>query len=291
MMRRLVAGTDFSERAEWAELRSAMLAKECGGDLELLHVVNPLSVEAMLRLAEISPQAADAEVMRVQGELLDLAAGGLERRFGLAVARRLLVGRVAKTLAGRAAEGADLMVVGAHGGHFVENLFLGSTADKLARKISCPLLVVKRDPLAAYRRAVVAVDFSPASRLAMECAREVAPAAEILALHVFESPFEGKIRFALAREDALLHYVDAAETDAARRLEGFLAQWGNSRPVAGQVEHGHVATVLLRKLKEWDADLLVVGKHGQSELERLLLGSTTEHMIYEAGCDVLIAAG
>lgn len=38
-----------------------------------------------------------------------------------------------------------------------------------------------------------------------------------------------------------------------------------------------------------DADLIVMGKHGRSALEELLLGSVTEHVLAYSGCDVFIA--
>jgi len=36
--------------------------------------------------------------------------------------------------------------------------------------------------------------------------------------------------------------------------------------------------------------LIVIGKHGEAEKDVALLGSVTKHVIYEAGCDVLVVA-
>ncbi|MHB1402423.1 MAG: universal stress protein [Thiobacillus sp.] len=38
-----------------------------------------------------------------------------------------------------------------------------------------------------------------------------------------------------------------------------------------------------------DADLIVMGKHGQSVMEELLLGSVTKHVLAYSSSDVLIA--
>jgi len=35
-------------------------------------------------------------------------------------------------------------------------------------------------------------------------------------------------------------------------------------------------------------DLLVMGKHGRSGVEQLLIGSVTSHLVRSAPCDVLI---
>ena len=43
--------------------------------------------------------------------------------------------------------------------------------------------------------------------------------------------------------------------------------------------------------QEYDADLVVVGKHGTHITEELLLGSVTKHVLAEAQGDVLIVCG
>ena len=37
-----------------------------------------------------------------------------------------------------------------------------------------------------------------------------------------------------------------------------------------------------------EPDLIVMGKHGQSGWEDMLLGSVTKHVILDATCDVLV---
>ena len=41
-------------------------------------------------------------------------------------------------------------------------------------------------------------------------------------------------------------------------------------------------------LRDTAADLVVVGKHGSSEIVDLFLGSMTKHLLREAGCDALV---
>ena len=40
---------------------------------------------------------------------------------------------------------------------------------------------------------------------------------------------------------------------------------------------------------ELDADLIVMGKNGESLLEDVILGSVTRHVLTECQCDVLVA--
>ena len=45
---------------------------------------------------------------------------------------------------------------------------------------------------------------------------------------------------------------------------------------------------ILHKLKEWSADVLVVGTHGRKGLAHLLLGSTAEYLVRHAEVPVLV---
>lgn len=55
------------------------------------------------------------------------------------------------------------------------------------------------------------------------------------------------------------------------------------------VERGTPYEVILNKAKEKHADMILMGSHGRTGIERLLMGSVTERVIGHAECDVLVA--
>lgn len=55
-----------------------------------------------------------------------------------------------------------------------------------------------------------------------------------------------------------------------------------------EVPHGAIVECIFGLVKEHDADLLVVGTHGRSGIERILLGSVTERIVRLAPCPVLV---
>jgi nucleotide-binding universal stress UspA family protein len=63
---------------------------------------------------------------------------------------------------------------------------------------------------------------------------------------------------------------------------------GSGLPVQFEVCEGRAATEILARASALPSDLLVMGTHGRSGFERLMLGSITEKVLRKAGCPVLI---
>lgn len=56
-----------------------------------------------------------------------------------------------------------------------------------------------------------------------------------------------------------------------------------------RIVEGDASRRILEQEQESDCDLVVVGKHGQSAAEELLLGSVTRHVLAEGSTDVLVS--
>ncbi len=275
-VRSILAATDFSAQAHLAALRAAVLARELGiRRCVLLHVAPRRT---------FSP-ADRARVMRHLQQELARQARALKAQTGVAFAPRLAHGVVVETLA-RQAERFDLVVVGAQGAHPIRDFAIGTSAERLLRKIARPVLIVKREPAGAYRQVLVPVDFSNAARDALGLARQVAPGAELSVLHAFDVPFEGKLRVSGVAEEDVLRYRRQAREQARSGMEALLGKAGEG--VQRLVAHGYPSKVIPRIQAEIGADLVAIGKQGRSALEDLLLGSVTLHTLAAADCDVLV---
>jgi len=223
-------------------------------------------------------------------ELRQTGADILERH-GVSSSVQVASGPLFQELTGYAdALPADLVVLGVRGTTPVRRLLLGSTAEKLVGKVRCPVLVVKQPPQEKYRSLLVAVDFSAASLPALLAARTIAPEAEISLLHVFEVPFEGKLRFAGVDEDEIRYYRSSARQDALHKLEALCAEAQiPSQDIRLIVMHGSPLPNILVQERMHDCDLIAMGKHGENMLEELMLGSITRHVMGESHCDVLVS--
>lgn len=81
-----------------------------------------------------------------------------------------------------------------------------------------------------------------------------------------------------ARENAAKIVADAADVLKAN----------SDVNVSTDVLFGSPDSRIVETAEEWKADMIVVGSHGYSRWERLLLGSVSDSVVHHAPCSVLV---
>lgn len=279
-IRQVLVGTDFSEQARIAIAQAARICREQGADLTLLHVIDELPPEELVSRAEL----LEATRQRLHDEIraavsVDIAYS-VEVETGKGFVSIIHCARQMK---------ADLIVVGAHGEHSFRDHFLGTTAEKLVRKASFPVLVVKQPPKTAYRRALIPTDFSDESRKALKIATILAPEAHIDLLHVYGGWGESQLGMAGKGQQELERFRQRTELWAMASMD----EWRQSvdfdkHHVEQHLRKGHPASVIRTFSEERKHDLVVMGTRGQSALPHILLGSVAEHALRTVPCDILV---
>lgn len=138
------------------------------------------------------------------------------------------------------------------------------------------------------RRILCPIDFSDASRHALQHAVAIARWYEsrLTALHVFSAaPSAAAYAPGMAYESLVLSRTDRDQLLA--HLKSFVATSAGDVPVDAVLREGATASGILGQAAEMKADLLVLGTHGRSGFERLLLGSVTEKVLRKAPSPVL----
>jgi nucleotide-binding universal stress UspA family protein len=282
----ILAATDFSPAAGRALQRAAQLAARGGAALHLLHVIALEDAGLWRRLTGQPSDVALRDRLAAQldtlGRALPATPAGTHIREG---------GVAEGIVAAAGALGRPLLVMGARGENLLRDLLMGSTTEKVLRKTTCPLLVVRGEASTDYRHVLVPTDFSAHARAALLLAAELAPAARLTLLHVYDAPFEGKLEFAGVSPDDIQAYRERSRADAGAQLADFLATL--PAPLRGRIDHelafGQPAMVVLDRAQALGCDLIAVGKHGRSVVEEWVLGSTTQHVSHHAHGDVLAA--
>ncbi|ABS25017.1 universal stress protein [Anaeromyxobacter sp. Fw109-5] len=143
-------------------------------------------------------------------------------------------------------------------------------------------------PTADWKRICCPIDFSDASRAAMEVAADLArrTGAELWLLHAYPVPGytfpDGSV---VASPKMLQDLADGAQ----RHLDEWrTAAEGLGAPrVETAKEAGEPAAEIVAFARERGVDLLVLGTHGRTGLEHALMGSIAERVVRKAHCPVL----
>jgi nucleotide-binding universal stress UspA family protein len=139
------------------------------------------------------------------------------------------------------------------------------------------------------RRILCPVDFSDHSRRALDNAIAIARwyEARVTVLHVFSpAPVAAIGRGPIAFEPIVLTPIDREQLLADTKA--FADQEGASGVVIDAVvREGTTAAEILDQATSTKADLLVIGTHGRSGFERLVLGSVAEKVLRQANCPVM----
>ncbi|MEO8358992.1 MAG: universal stress protein [Vicinamibacteria bacterium] len=188
---------------------------------------------------------------------------------------------------------ADLVVLGTHGRGGWDRFVMGSTTEKLIRRLPCPVLTLgppqleQRGP--SFRIVLCAVDLTPESTVTLDLSLAFAEKtfAEVVLLHVVDS---GRLEWApKGPQGFATSFVKATISDAEERLKQMILSSKSYATVASRIATGTAWREIVRAAEEIHADLIVVGAHGQKDMGPAFLGSTASHVIRHATCPVLLA--
>ena len=283
-IRTVIAATDFSFSAHRAARRAAAVAKVHGATLHLLHVLDSSSAKALLRR---SPAIDVEHPLHVEAErALDSLADDVAAAGGEVTERLLREGRVMDEILSAAAS-SDLVVLGPRGVNPLRDFILGSTAERMARMIECPMLVVKQDPQLPYENVLVPVDFSDYSVPALRFASEVAPGATLHVFHALDCPLQGRLRSAGVTDEGIAAYCDELHREANASMAELTAGL-QDRTVFGTVQAADARVAINERAAANNCTLIVMGKQGRSWLTEHILGSVTRVALERATCDVAV---
>ena len=276
----ILAATDFSTRSQRAVRRAGLLAQNTGAELVLVHVVDD---DQPQRLVEIETREAE----RTLGEQISaMAELPRDRCRPMVVAGDPFDG----ILRTAAAMKADLIVMGAHRKQLLQDIFVGTTIERVIRTGPYPVLMVNNEVGQPYRTVLAAVDMSEPSANAIRAAESAGLIGDgrVTLLHAFVPLGKGKMSMAGIERARIDEYVAGERERAMDEFVTFLAESKLAdRRWFLRVEEGSAFEVISRVVEEMRPDLLIMGTHGRSGIIKVLLGSVTEQALRSLDVDIL----
>ena len=278
----ILLATDFSNASDRAAAYAVGIARRFHSRLEIAHVFDPSVVtsyeEAVIQITSEERKQISDENLRSFAEHLWLD--------GIPTSILATEGhRPAQTLLDVAVEHqVDLIVAGTEAKTGLARLILGSTAEKILRSATCPVLTVgpkarlpKPGPL-EFRTIIYATDFSA----------EAAKAATIALSFAQDSAAHLYCCCVLSPEDEGLNTRAKLQKGFGARLQQLIPQdtydWCTPECV---VEYGDAAERILELARKLDADLIVLGSRKSSFWLMRVEGGLTASLLARAECPVL----
>ena len=169
---------------------------------------------------------------------------------------------------------ADLIITGRRSRSRLERVVLGDTALNLIARAHCGVLIVPPTAEIEGHRFLVASDGSRFGDAAAAVACNLAPR--------FDAPVAVVSVIVPAHAEARRREAP----DVVGRLTAFLKQAGIE--VQGETPVGAAAEAIIATATRLEADLIVMGSHGRTGLERLVVGSNSQQVLDRTQCAVLV---
>jgi nucleotide-binding universal stress UspA family protein len=281
---RIMVATDFSPGAQLALERALLLPRAGNATVHVVHVLSP-NLPAQAR------DRATSEAKRALEKIFSRAQAQASAR-SLTLTMEILSGEpFVEIIRCSRNVNADLIVLGRHGQRPIQDMFIGTTAERVIRKGDVPILAVQLNPTHPYRRPLIATDLGDTAPRVFELAlRMLEPTVNaVYVVHAFNVPFEGFVAptfGAREKSDYRRSFRDAAKVGVAK----LLARYGDTGVrYHATIRAGDARSLILTEVLRRRADLVVLGTHGRSGIAHALVGSVAEWVISQAPCDVLVA--
>lgn len=278
---RILCAIDARSRSDATLERAYAIARGVGAQLLLMHVLD---------------EATSARAARRSGArarfMLDSYARKLARR-GQETQIALRAGRPYGTIADIAVEwDADLIVLGPYRERFGDS-FLGTTAERIARKAQRPVLVVNRPSAGTYQHVLLTSDLSPLSAGIARVTRQ---------LGLLEGS-RGSVVHALEHTHRAMLYLAGVSESEARKYHRTRSQLA-SNEIATQLARADLSSMdlaffspqasplcaIAQVAQGLGSDLVVVGSSRFPQLKRWFVGSVSNDVLRRIESDVLLVS-
>jgi len=281
----ILLATDGTGESGSSVVAARLLADHLGVPLEVVSVLEPQVVYSValggtpMFLPEGDDLRRTDRARAVQGFVARFSGGATPPPM------HIRFGTIADEIAQVARErSATMIVVGAAPHRRVSRIIGGERAVHVLRSADIPVLSVPPGFSALPRNVVVAVDFSPASVRAAQAALLVlAERGTLTLLHVL-SPLLGD---ATHRTVGGRSSVAAVQTCFARLREELRRYVTGPLTIETRIRTDDDIDGIVSTASGMEADLVAIGTHGPSMLERIFVGSVASSVVHAAPQAVL----
>ena len=292
---RVLVATDGSDCANVAVDLVAGLEWPAGTTIEVVEAI-PSGVQVFggpwPPIAPVDTSVFDTEIREQAGRRLRDAGDRLAGP-GRTVEKATTSGRAGDAVVSLAEQSdADVIVVGSRGHGTLETMLLGSVSSEIVDHAHVPVLVARGRTV---ERVVFAWDGSDRAETAVRPLVEwgLFGRAHVDVLSVADAEPPWWVRAGMVSEETAAEAYHEAAEPSRRQHEEMAEQMADRLRTAGLdavplSREGDPAQTIVAFAEAHEVDLIVLGSHGRTGLQRLLMGSVARNVLLHAHCSVLL---
>ncbi|MFC7203106.1 universal stress protein [Haloferax namakaokahaiae] len=284
MLDRILFPTDGSAGATAVLEHAIEIADLHGAVLHLLHVA-PHRVSE-----EESGDETERETRLTEGERFVADAESRAEESAIETVAEVLSGEPYEAIIDYATSNEiDIIVMPTHGRSGLRRLLLGSTTERVVRRSEVPVLTVRPDEQESlrypYGQVLTPTDGSSCANEAVRFGCELATSTRAT-LHVL-SVVNLAVFGADIRGPMLIDQLEEQAESAVSEASGIATDVGVEEITETTVHDISVFTGIQSYIEDNDIDVVVLGTHGHTGLDRYMLGSVAEKLIRSSPVPVL----
>jgi len=138
----------------------------------------------------------------------------------------------------------------------------------------------------AFHKVLIALDDGPVAAHAVDVGIELSRVlrADVALIHVLEPPVSYDADIGVPPAEL----AEIAKQEGRRLLDGVRSRLLLEPSTLSFLESGSPPDQIVQAATAWPADLIVIGSHGRSGMQRVFLGSVAEAVLRHAQCPVLV---
>lgn len=283
MYETIVVGFDQSPASASAVIEAANWIKKHGGQLFLVHSVffdteefgiAPEQLEKRLKIGE-----------KICAEAKDM----ITKEFGINARYVLCEGEPPEVIAEVVqSKQADLVMLGTYGRKGLNRLLMGSVTSQVILNSPVDTLIVKKPCNActgSYKSILVPFDGSEFSKKALTraCQLSKLDGSEVTVMYVIPR-YEEMVDFFKTESISNSLHQEAVKI-IARAVDLATIQ---GITLKTEIVEGHAAEKTVETAQRLKSDLIAMGSHGYRGINKAIMGSTTERVILNSPCPILV---
>lgn len=259
-MKNILVPTDFSACASYATDAALQFGRRFAAKVHLLHLLGG---------AGDDPEAITQAAHNAQVLYEDIKQENKDVAMCFEASPGRLIDEVNSYVK---QHGIDLIIMGSHGLSGKNEYFIGSNTQKVVRRVSCPVLVVKNPFKLDLERVAFAAHFFEEEKDAF------------LRFKEFIMPFLPEVHLVEIYTSSLFSPPTALSVDSMQRFEALCAPL----PCKIHIQHDFSVEQGVREFAEnIGAQLICISNHVRRPLKRMLVGSNVEALINHTEIPVL----